>query len=130
MWEFLSNVLERAGFVATVFALVMLGCGAAVAALWKQNQKLHEQIQRVLADSAKKAEEASQRHASELKALADDHSKQLAQFAKRVDDLQERRVKEASTLTERVMEHIKHIDQFAAKLEATIDVVLQATRHR
>lgn len=119
MWEFLDNVLERAGVVAALFTMSMIACGAAVTVLWRQNQRLHGLLEQARKDSA-----------SELKALAEDHARQLTALGNRIDELQERRVRETGTMTERVMDHIKHIDQFAAKLEATIDLILQMNRRR
>lgn len=126
MWGFLKEILEQAGFVAALFTLVLLAAGGAVVVLYRRNQKLNEQLEEAAKDAAKKAEEKDRAHADELKAVADEHARQLTKLSKRIDELQERRVREAGDLTERVMTHIKHIDQFAAKIDATIDVILKA----
>jgi uncharacterized protein HemX len=133
MWEFLGNMLEQGGVVATLFTLVVLGCSAAIVALWKQNQKLmvasrsHAQaLQKAAETYAKQVHELHDKFSMEKKLQRDESAVQLVSLAKRIDELQERRIHEASDLTERVMSHIGHIDRFVGKLEATIDALTAA----
>ena len=127
-------MLQQGGVVATLFTLVILGCSGAIVALWKQNQKLMiasrshaQQLQRAAETYAKQVHELHEKQAAEKKLQRDESTAQLMTLAKRIDELQERRIHEASDLMERVMAHINHIDQFAGKLETAIDVLISAS---
>lgn len=44
MWDFLSDVLREGGLVATLFFIMLFGCGAVVRAQLKQAHSLNERI--------------------------------------------------------------------------------------
>jgi len=148
VWEFLGNVLEEGGVVAALFFLLTIGFGFVVRALWSKNQELHREIAQLIDGSKTMAEahaiqlrEMSKEQMEQLKALAaqhaadrkqhaDEYARQLLAQAAKINELQERRVEETRTVTEKVIRYIGHIDQFANKLEATIDVLLRASGER
>ncbi len=67
-------------------------------------------------------------HSVEKRAQAEEFTAQLMTLTSRIDELQERRVSETRSATEKVIGYVGHIDAFANKLEATIDVLLRASR--
>lgn len=137
MWEFMSGVLEKGGVVAALFFLVTIGFGFAVRALWNKNQILHKQL-KTQADASRETavthavqlREMASQHAIDRKSQSDEYARQLLFQANKVNDLQERRVEETRTVTEKVITYIGNIEKFANKLEATIDVLLRASERR
>lgn len=133
----MGSVLEKGGVVAALFFLLTIAFGFAVRALWNENQSLHRQLQEQADDKKKMAEEYAQslrtqaeKHTREWRAQADEFAEQLMTLTTRIDELQERRVSEMRAFTEKVVNYIGHIDNFANKLEATIDVLLRASGGR
>lgn len=144
-WDFLSDMLEKGGVVATLFFVLIIAFGLTVRVLWNKNQELHKQL-KSQADSAKKMamahavqlREMSDQHVGHLKGLttqhaadrksqSDEYARQLLLQANRINELQDRRVEETRVWTEKVITYIGNIDKFANKLEATIDVLIRAS---
>jgi hypothetical protein len=154
VWDFAGRVLDSSGAVAALLFVAICTMAAVVGVLWRKTEKLHDQAMQAIAAAttsiqghadtttsllkshADDMRRLSEQRVDELKALAATHaaavatmatdqSKQLTTLASRIDELQERRIREAADLTERVLVHIKNIDRFAAQLEATVDVVLR-----
>jgi hypothetical protein len=152
MWEFADSLLERSGVVAGLLFLAIVTMAGVVGVLWRKTEKLHAQAMAAIATASDNirghadataqllkthAEEmrrlsdlrieelktVAATHASATQAMAAENAKQVLTLSQRIDELQERRVREAGELTERVMDHIRNIDRFASKLEATIDVL-------
>lgn len=157
MWAFLGEVLQQFGLAAVVMIAVIGGAGFAIYHQWKQNNALHEARKKDAEEYAKeiaklnelRVKEADEHalkiasiaaaheqakahlaaaHADRLKAMADDAREQLVRFSGRIDSLQELRVTDTRDTSEKVMEYMTHFDRFAAKLEATIDVLLSVSR--
>ena len=145
-FKFLGDVLEKGGTVAMLFTFVIITFGIVIRVLWSRNQELHKaatehektlknltkghsnQLQKLQTAHIERLEEMAQRHAEDLKTLSERHIKEKRLMGGRLDELQERRVEEARTVTEKVMAYIQHIDQFVAKLEVTIDILMSAAR--
>jgi hypothetical protein len=136
------------GLAAVIALGVIVAFALTIRALWNKNQELHKQI----AEQAEAVKKMGDAHASQLRAMAAEHAEQLKGLTKhhaldrkaqsdeyarqllsqagKINELQERRVEEMRTFTEKVITYIGHIDAFANKLEATIDVLLRASGER
>lgn len=128
MWEFLRDMLEKGGVAATVLALVVIGCGIAIRHLWRENQALQAQIRTITEQYAQQTRTLAETYVTERKQQSHDFAARLVAHSERVDDLQERRIKEARDLTERAMSYMQHFDQFAAKLETLIEMIVSERR--
>jgi Skp family chaperone for outer membrane proteins len=156
-FKFLDNVLNKGGVVATLFFVLVFACGFAIRVLWNRNQALHKQVldhsqalkntveshsrqlqklqathadqlQKLQATHADQLQTMARANTDEMKSLAEQHTGEKRVMGTRIDDLQERRVDETRSITEKVMAYIQHIDTFVAKLEVTIDVLMNAAR--
>lgn len=130
MWDFVNAILEKGGVAAALLALVIIGCGIAIRQLWKQNQELQAQLVTQGAQYTKRIEELAAQHVTDRKQQSNEFAARLTTSAERVDELQERRIKEARDVTERVMSYMSHFDQFAAKLETLIEMILSERSKR
>lgn len=98
MWAFLSSVLEKGGFVALLFTIVIAAVGYVTSRLWLDNQALH----------------------GRLRDQAEAHAKQLSA-------LYERRVEEAQRVTEAVTKHVAQVDHSMEKLGTAVQVLIDLT---
>lgn len=130
MWDFVNAILEKGGVAAALLALVIIGCGVAIRQLWKENQTLQMQLRTQTDQHLNKMQELTAQYVSERKQQSSDFAVRLTANAERVDELQERRIKEARDVTERVMSYMSHFDQFAAKLETLIEMILSERSKR
>jgi len=135
------SVAREHGIAIALSVAVIVGFAFAIYRLWKTNQELSTTLQMQSELHASKIEELSKTHADairdtlrshteEIKALADQHTQEKRAMGQRIDQLQEIRVTESRERTEKVMAYIQHIDQFVAKLEATIDILMGAASRR
>lgn len=99
-------------------------------ALWKKTHTLHDRIVELQAAAEKSKREAAEAYAEALRAGAEKGTARLEELARRVDDLQERRVKEAREVTEKVVKHIGHIDATVDKLGTAVDVLIDMSGGR
>lgn len=95
MWDFVNAILEKGGVAAALLALVIIGCGIAIRQLWKQNQELQAQLVTQGAQYTKRIEELAAQHVTDRKQQSNEFAARLTTSAERVDELQERRIKEA-----------------------------------
>jgi len=130
VWDFLAKVLEHGGTAAALYFLTLIGVGAALLALWKQNQAIHTRLVEVEAGKERERKELAELHAKRLRELTDAHAQEVAALVKRLDEIQDRRVNEAQTITEKVLTHIAHIDRSVEKLGAAVDVLVDWGRGR
>jgi len=147
VWDFLSEVLEQAGVVATLYVLTLLGVAFGMRMLWKAHKEALEKladVQREEADKRLKLREAyeaerdsmREAHSKVIAALNDEHDRELkdalngrhddaAKYAERLDALQERRVTEVRDVTTKVVQHIASIDTTVGKLGTAVDVLVR-----
>lgn len=136
------------GLAAVISLLVIFAFGFAIRTLWNKNQELHNRLlaqetsaKELTDDHAVQLREMSDEHLDQLNVLAEQHAadrknqadeytRQLLAMSNRMNDLQERRVEETRKVTEKVITYIGHIDRFANKLEATIDILIRAGERR
>lgn len=130
MWEFLSNVLEHAGFLALVYAVTLGGLAFTVRTLWARLAKKEEEKSALIeafakerADLQKLLVEVAQERRSDAAAYAE----KLELAAKRVDDLQEKRiaegqeiVREVTTLTHEMNRSVEKITGAMTTLERVV----------
>lgn len=145
-FRFLDSVLDKGGVVATLFFVLVAAFSVAIRTLWLRNQKLHaealdatktlkttieahsRQLQKINAEHSEKIRAMAERHEEQIRQMAEQHVKEKRVMGSRIDELQETRVGEAKSVTEKVMSYVQHIDQFVNKLEITIDVLMNAAR--
>lgn len=61
MWALLTQITDKGGLIAGLFASVVLVCVLVVRELWQQNQKLHEQIRAVHEKRVEESQEIIER---------------------------------------------------------------------
>jgi len=94
VWAFFSDLLKQEGFVALLFAVVLLSFGLTVRALWNTNQALHR----------------------ELRELQEKHTKEIAH-------LQEKRVEMAQVVTREVMDFMTGVESAMDKIAAAVETM-------
>lgn len=147
MWDFLNNLLEKAGVVAALYALTLVGIGAASRWLWGQWTKtLAAHSAAIKAEEVKRGEmrvafeverremreahtgamarEAAE-HAAELLAVAEQRRAEAERFGARLDAVRDHHTEQMVGLVEKSTRHIERIDQSVAKLGAGLDVLIR-----
>lgn len=121
MWEFLNNVLEKAGVVATLYVLTLLGIAAGARYAWK----LYDAERKARESAEKELKEVAERHAKERETAARIESEKRATLrsaweAERIATAK----KHARALAE--LEERQREDEKAArfKLEALLERVI------
>lgn len=147
MWDFLNNLLDKAGFVAVIYTVTVAGLGLAVHALWKKSaEKEEERAQLAAKLEAAQAEKAAAVEAvrsaeierrsnmrkafdEQLRIIAEERRAEAAAFASRLETVQERRVQDAHTTVREAIEHIAETRSAVDKITnamSTLERVLRA----
>lgn len=153
MWEFLDNLLEKAGFVAVVYAVTVGGLAIAVRYLWK---KLDEKDKAIASKEAQRAEleaelrtKASEKEAAveavrseetekrsrmraafdeQLVQIADERRREAMVFAEKLEELQEKRVRDAHATVREVVEHIAETRTLVEKITNAMQTLERVLR--
>lgn len=157
MWQFLTSVLEHAGFTALLYVLTLIGGFFIIRALWKRVHDAEEKaalvdarIEKVrLEEHTKRSEMRAafqeertelERRMSEDKRIAlEELNRQLIElvelrrgeamrYADRIDDLQEKRVTETGAVVEKVVRHVESTKNGLEKLSTGLDVLIELTK--
>lgn len=132
MWEVAGQVLEKAGVVALLYFLTLIGGG--VLFRWMAKKLAEETKARVEAEAATatKLAECKANHEAEKRAMRDTHAAEITalheerrlaaeQFAGKLETLQERRLEEARTIVREVVDNAsatrRSMDNISAVLE-------------
>lgn len=147
MWDFLNNLLEKAGFVAVVYAVTIAAAGLTIRALWlklaeKETERAEltaklakaqaEQLAAVEAVRTSEGEKrARMREAfdEQIVALTDDRRREAAAFAEKLDQIQERRVQDAHAVVRESVQHIAEVSNSVDKITnamTTLERVLRS----
>ncbi len=147
MWEFLNNLLEKAGFVAVVYAVTIGALGLTVRALWKRLEAKESEraalaaqlaaatAERAAAIEAVRHEETERRSRmrealdAQLMQIAEERRAETRAFSDRLDTLQERRVKDAQDVMREAVEHIAETRQSVDKITHAMQT-LERVLHR
>lgn len=116
MWEVAGQVLEKAGVVALLYFLTLVGGG--VLFRWMAKKLAEETKARVEAEAATatKLAELKAQHETEKRVMRDAHNAEITalheerrlaaeQFAGKLETLQERRLEEARTIVREVVDN-------------------------
>lgn len=147
MWEFLDSLLEKAGVVAALYGLTLVGIGVAARWLWGQwTRTLAAHSADVKAEERKRGEmrvafeversELRLGHAAELARLRREHAVELLdaaeqrrresdRFGARIDAVRDHHTAQMVALVEKSTRHIERIDQTVGKLAAGLDVLIR-----
>jgi len=116
MWEFLSKVLETGGTTAVLFAATFGVFALALRELWRANTRLHMQ-----------ATDMQVTHERTLKQKDVDCAAQVLRsseyFAKRIDELQEKRVIESQSITSEVVRHVSATQRSVDKITTSMETL-------
>lgn len=130
MWDFLTKLLDHAGFIALFYSVSMTAAGLAIRAMWVHNQKLHDQ----LTDAAEAKDAAVRKvvedYVARVSLIEAAHAARVDGLHQRIDGLQEKRVSETRETTEKVVGHIGHIDATMDKLGTAVDVLIDLSGRR
>lgn len=155
MWEFLNNLLDKAGVVVALFALTVLAFVGIARIAWKQMERLNERLlesrnqveiirrqdeekravmrmafdEERIAFASERARIAAE-HAAELISVAELARKEARGFGERVDLLRDRHTTQMVELVEKSTRHIERIDQSISRLGVAIDVLVRVGEGR
>lgn len=137
MWEFLNNLLEKAGFVAVVYAVTVGAMGLTIRALWKkigereaERADLAAKLEKATAEQlaavetvrlAEAEKRARMREAfdEQVLALSEERRREVTLYAEKLDQIQERRVQDAHAVVREAVQHI-------AEVSASVDKITNA----
>lgn len=147
MWEFLSNVLEKAGVVAALYVLTLIGMAIAarytakaykaaldrVAEVQKAEEKKRGdmraafEIEKRELMTAHAAELARERDecSTELLAVAEQRRAEAERFGVRLDTVRDHHTDQMVTVVEKSTRHIERIDQTVGRLAAGLDMLIR-----
>lgn len=147
MWEFFNNLLEKAGFVAVLYAVTIGALAFTAREFWKKlGEKEAERVEMVKALERAQAEKAAAvedvRHEEtkkrsamraafdeQIAALAEERRKEALIFTERLASIQERRVQDAHTTVREAVEHIAETRQSVIQIThamTTLERILRA----
>jgi len=155
VWEFLNNLLDKAGVVVALFALTVLAFVGIARIAWKQMERLNERLlesrnqveiirrqdeekravmrmafdEERIAFASERARIAAE-HAAELISVAELARKEARGFGERVDLLRDRHTTQMVELVEKSTRHIERIDQSISRLGVAIDVLVRVGEGR
>lgn len=133
MWEeTLQTVLERYGLAAAIMVGVLIGLSYVIRTLWNDNKELRKDLnameQRYRDDVTRiHMEEHEKRHSMRMA-----FNQEVQHLSKRIDELQEKRVNAAQSVTETVVEHVAHtrhsVDKITTAMETLTEMVVGRLR--
>lgn len=130
MWDFLTKLLDHSGTIAVFYSVSMGAAGLAIRAMWNHNQKLHSQLSDANTAKDEAVKKATEDYAARVALIEVSHGVRVDTLHKRIDELQEKRVRETRETTEKVVGHIGHIDATMDKLGTAVDVLIDLSGRR
>lgn len=140
MWEVAGQVLEKAGVVALLYFLTLLGGGALIR--WMAKKLAEETKARVEAEAstATKLAELKAQHERDIRTMRDAHNAEITalhderrlaaeQFAGKLETLQERRLEESRTIVREVVDNASSTRRSMDKISEVLEW-LRATMTR
>lgn len=157
VWEFLNNLLEKAGVVAVVYAVTLLGASWLARVGWKlydaQRKEAETSAQALAttqaasvlalsemrsAESGKRAvlreawekerSSTAQEYAEALRVCGGLYRDEVAILTKKLEDLHEKRLIETTGLLERVVTQVESTRTSTEKLSSALETLVEVTR--
>lgn len=128
--SFVDKVFSEYGLAVAILVIVIIGLGLAVWQLWKKNHSLEKSLKdtaKTIAEIRKGEEDkrATMReaHVAELYEVKRLYREATEKYAARLDELQEKRVQEATTVVREVLDHINAVDNSVKQITEAVRVL-------